>query len=140
MNSKRFAMFSVALFGAYIIGAWCLPNGISREEMSWYENTFFIVFRVLTPIVLLPLTWYVYHYHIRDRRFMRYSFFVYCMHFPVITILGIVLDKFMGTSLDIELIKYLIIVGFTYTLCVLIAMLLEKYSPKLWYVLNGHRK
>ena len=140
MNKKWFVLFSMILFGAYVIGAWFLPNGISREEMTWSENMFFIMFRVLTPIALLPLTWFLYHYQIHDRRFMGYSFFVYCMHFPVITILGIVLDRFMGTSLNIELVKYFFIVGLTYTICVLMAMVIQRFTPMVWHIINGHRK
>lgn len=131
---------SIVICVMYIIWAWLLPNGISRADMTWVQNMDFIMFRIATPLVFLPLSWILFRYHIRDRRFMKYSFFVYCMHFPVITILGIVLDRLMGMAWYFEMIKYTIIIVLTYTICVLMAMMMQKYTPSLWYILNGHRE
>ena len=123
----------------YLIFSCFLPNGISKEDMTILENFIFILFRLITPIVLIPIVWLIYKLNVHDRKWMHYSFFVYCMHAPVIAILKIVLDKVLGQGGNVELIKYFMIVIFTYSLCVLLAMGLQKYFRPLWMVLNGNR-
>ena len=141
LMEKRSALCcSIVICVMYIIWAWLLPNGISRADMTWGQNLDFMMFRVGTPLVLLPLTWLLFRYHIRDRKFMKYSFFVYCMHFPVITIIRLVLDRVLGSSLYIELIKYLMIVVASYSICVAMAVMIQRHLPSVWYVINGHRR
>lgn len=140
MYNKRYAIVSLLLLVVYVIWAWFLPNGLNREEMGYADNLIYILFRIVTPVILLPLAWYIYRYQMRERSYMKYSFFVYCMHFPVISFLGLIFDRFLGVYLNNELVKYLLIVLLTYTICVLIAMALQRFTPSIWYVLNGHRR
>ena len=70
---------------------------------------------------------------------MHYSFFVYCMHAPVIALLGLLYDRVFIEFLDVELVKYIFIVIFANTFCVLVAMFLERYIPWGWIILNGKR-
>lgn len=58
---------------------------------------------------------------------MHYSFFVYCMYAPVIALLGLVYDRVFIEFLDVELAKYIFIVIFANTICVLVAMFFERY-------------
>lgn len=130
-------VFIMALL--YVYASWYLPNGMSRFEMNWIQNLAFIMFRIATPIILLPTMLMILARGIKERRYMNYSFFVYCMHFPVITIIGIILDRIVGSSWTIELVKYFIIVFSSYSICVIMAIALQTYTPRLWYILNGSR-
>lgn len=121
----------------YVIGAWFLPNGIAWSKMTWDENLFFFIFRLLSPVVGLYLICVLSKYNFKERFYMKYSFFVYCIHFPVITILGLLFEKYI--RIDNNLVKYVWIVFFTYPLCVIMALSLKNYLPRLWYILNGRR-
>ena len=131
---------SIVLVIAYIVSAWFLPNGIARTDMTWYQNLAFILFRIITPLVWLPIMLWMSKLNVKERQFMHYSFFVFCMHFPFITLLGIVYDRTVHRYTESETIKYLTIVFLSYSLCVISAMFLQRFTPKLWKVLNGRRK
>lgn len=139
LEKRQIKIVVVIITVLYISVSWYLPNGISRFEMNWIQNLAFIMFRIATPIILLPMMLMILARGIKERRYMNYSFFVYCMHFPVITILGIILDRIVGSSWTIELVKYFIIVFSSYSICVIMAIALQTYTPRLWYILNGSR-
>ena len=124
----------------YIVWAWFLPNGIFRHDMAWYQNLDFVLFRIFTPIVFLPLMCYVTRKNMKKKEWMNYSFFVYCMHFPVITILRLIMDRVHGFSCNLDLVKYFLIVFLSYSICVIMGMTIRRYLPSVWFVINGHRK
>lgn len=132
-------LFYVALL-IYIFWSWCLPNGIKRVDMDWVIRLDFISFRLLTPMFLLYVMYILFESNVREKYYMRYSFFVYCMHFPVITILGIMLDRVVGIEWYMEMFKYIIIVIMSYTICVVMAMTLQRFMLPLWRIINGGRK
>lgn len=136
-KTTRYSMTCLGVF--YLIWSWYLPNGILTADMSTLQNLAFIMFRIATPFILLFVMFMMYQYKVKGRQFMRYSFFVYCMHFPVITILGIILERLIGSSWSIELVKYFLIVFSSYSICVIVAIALQTYMPRLWYILNGSR-
>lgn len=131
---KVLAAFSLLL---YCLWAWFLPNGMEKGDTLFSLE--FIIFRTITPIVLCYVLWLIMGSGIRERKWMHYSFFVYCMHAPVIALLKLMYDKLVGRYMDVELIKYLFIISATYIGCVLLAMLLERFTPKFWGLLNGKR-
>ena len=121
----------------YCLWAWFLPNGIEKGDTLLSLE--YILFRTVTPLVLCFVLYLIMRADIHDRKWMHYSFFVYCMHAPVIALLKLIYDRLVGKFIDFELLKYLFIISTTYISCVLIAMLLECYMPKLWGLLNGKR-
>lgn len=121
----------------YCLWAWLLPNGMEKGDTLLSLE--YILFRTITPLVLCFVLYLIICTDIRERKWMHYSFFVYCMHAPVIALLKLIYDRLVGKFIDVELLKYLFIISTTYISCVLIAMLLERYVPKLWGLLNGKR-
>ena len=65
---------------------------------------------------------------IRFIRFMHYSFFVYCMHAPVITLTGMVYDPTLSMLFNYEIVKYFTVVILAYIVCVLSAQFIERFS------------
>lgn len=55
---------------------------------------------------------------------MHYSFFVYCMHAPVITLTGMVYDPTLSMLFNYEIVKYFTV----YIVCVLSAQFIERFS------------
>lgn len=139
LSKSIIIILSVLLLLCYLISAYFLPNGIPGYEMSWLQNFCFIFFRMVTPIVFIPFLWLLGRNKIKSRWFMKYAFFVFCMHFPVITLLGIAYDKSIWMLYPSETLKYMIIVITTYIICVSMAYFIQHYFPKVWYVLNGRR-
>lgn len=140
LSESKFIIISVLFLLCYLISAYFLPNGIPSSEMSWLQNLVFILFRIATPLVLIPILWLLgSRRRIKSRWFMKYAFFVFCMHFPVITLLGIAYDKIVGILIPSETLKYTIIVIMTYVICVFMAYVIQHCLPSLWYVLNGRR-
>ena len=137
---RTFRIFSTILILAYFISAWYLPNGIPREEMTLIENTSFALFRFVTPIIWIAIMWWILMAGLKEREFMRYSFFVYCMHAPVIAFVRLAYEKTVPVALQSDTTKYLLIVFSTYVICVAVAMLLKRYTPAVWQILNGGRK
>ena len=139
VTTKNGRILTVILVALYVAWAWFLPNGIEKGNALF--SLVFIIFRIATPIVLLLLMLLMSEKGIRDRRFMHYSFFVYCMHFPAITILSVLYERVIHpASSSAFLLEYLILVGVSYSVCVIMAMTLEDYIPRLWAVLNGNRR
>ena len=131
---KVLSLLSLLLF---CLWAWFLPNGIEKGDTLLSLE--YILFRTVTPLVLCFVLYLIMRADIHDRKWMHYSFFVYCMHAPVIALLKLIYDRLVGKFIDLELLKYLFIISTTYISCVLMAMLLERYVPKLWGLLNGKR-
>ena len=59
---------------------------------------------------------------------MDYSFFVYCMHAPVITLTGMVYDPTLSMLFNYEIVKYFTVVILAYIVCVLSAQFIERFS------------
>lgn len=133
----KYNRFFILLIVLYIIGCWFLPNGIGNS--LWTISLLYILFRIATPLIFIPMLIYLTISNIKVRKWMNYAFFVYCMHFPVITVLTLIYDKISPPLVHSEWIKYLTIVAITYTICVLMAMFCQRFMPKVWYVINGRR-
>lgn len=134
---KKYHFIFITLISIYAITCWFLPN--CGETRGGYENSIYLIFRILTPLIFIPTLIFITNSTLQVRKWMNYAFFVYCMHFPIITILTIIYDRICSPFVHSELIKYFLIVAITYTLCVLIAMFCQRFMPKFWSVINGGR-
>ena len=123
----------------YFVVAWFLPNGIARQEMTIGQNSAFAFFRLISPIIWMVIIGWLSMVTVKEYRFMRYSFFVYCMHAPIITLLTLIYTKTMTRLIDIEIVQYFAVIVGTYSFCVLLAVVLQRYTPWLWSILNGKR-
>ena len=131
--------FGIIAVLCYFVVAWFLPNGIARQEMTIGQNTAFALFRLITPVIWLVIIDWLSILKIKEHRFMRYSFFVYCMHAPIITLLTLIYTKTVTRLIDVEIVQYVSVILGAYFFCVLLAMALQQYVPWLWSVLNGKR-
>lgn len=129
----------IAIVLAYAIAAWFLPNGIARQEMTIGQNTAFALFRLITPVIWLVIIVWLSILKVKEHRFMKYSFFVYCMHAPILTLLTLIYTKTVTRLIDVEIVQYVSVIFGAYFFCVLLAMALQQYVPWLWSVLNGKR-
>lgn len=127
----------IILIVLYMIGCWFLPNGMRNPSST--INLLYVFFRIVTPIIYIPVLIYLTNSSIKVYKWMNYSFFVYCIHFPMITIVTLVFDKTFSPFAHFELVKFLFIIVATYTICVLMAMFCQRYIPKVWSVINGRR-
>lgn len=118
-----------------IIIAWFLPN--STREMDILGNALFILFRILSVICFIIIIDVLINKRYQTLEFMKFSFFVYCVHFPIISLIQLIFDKvFQGCFL---LIQYFLTVAITYIVCVGIGVFLKKFIKPVWIVLNGSR-
>lgn len=122
---------------AYMICVWFLPNGILQH--NYIGNFEFVMFRLLTVVLFVPAACMLSKVEIEPKKWMNYSFFVFCMHFPVISVLALLYGKTVKPVVGSDLLEYLFTVICTYTICVIMAMVLQRYVPKLWSILNGKR-
>lgn len=132
INSK----IKILIIFIFISSAWFLPNG--AENGNSINILQFAIYRNVTPIIFLLLVSSFWERPI-DYQYMHYSFFVYCMHAPVISLMIIIYDNLLFQLIPSEIIKYGFIICTTYILCVCIAMTIEFITPKLWIILNGRR-
>jgi hypothetical protein len=140
INYKHINKIGMLIAVGYLSFAWFLPNGINQEYMSTVQNLSYVLFRLATPVVGLIVIWWISNTDIKVRGFMHYAFFVFCMHFPMITILKIAYEKLVTQYIQSETLKYILLVSFSYALCVILAMILQRCVPKIWMVINGGRK
>lgn len=135
VKKNGFIIFVILV--SYLLICWFLPNGL--DTSSYFSRLIYIIFRLFTPFVFIPFLITIGNSSIEVRKWMNYAFFVYCMHFPIITTFKLIYDKIVPDAYNFGIFKYVYIVILSYTICVIIAMFTEKYIPKVWHVINGGR-
>lgn len=128
--NKKLAFFS---FFILITVPWFLPNySYSYDNIMRLE---YYAFRILcVPLILMiyfniPL--------FKCRNFMKYSFFLYCAHFPIIISCKIVFERILG---DFLLLEYFATVFFTIAIVIMFSRFCSLKYPFIWKILNGWRK
>ena len=135
ISDQKFLAWS--LFLLYLVFAWFLPN--TKGNMNYYGNLIFISFRLFSIGFALFLVAMIDVYHMVVQHLGEYSFFIYCVHFPLITLIARILEKF-STSDQTLLVRYFVTFVLTFLLSIGFAQLLERGTPQVWYILNGGRK
>lgn len=135
-KNKKINLFLI--ISMYLILIWFLPN--TTGKMDYYGNFMFYLFRGYSIIIWTILMGYLTNYNIKKYSFMGYSFWVYCIHFPLISLCLRLLEKYIKVeSSVIECCKYFGIIIMVYSLCILLGWGMQKYTPKIWKILNGGR-
>lgn len=133
---NRLCMILLLLF--YCVWAWFLPNGAERENVLYGLE--YSLFRIATPVAFSIIVFYMIQcMKFKAKKWMSYSFFVYCLHAPMLTLVGMGYTKVISKNMGGELLQYSIVIGLTYALCVWSAMFLEHFFPSVWGILNGKR-
>lgn len=134
--TEKYKWGVIAFTVLYVCSCWFLPN---ETEHSYLDNFIYIIFRIATPIAYLPIMIMIAKSKLVIRKWMGYSFFVYLVHFPVISILTIICEKYLNNFKGAQFLNYCLIVIITYVVCVLISMFLQQYLPRIWSIINGRR-
>lgn len=132
--------FSITVAVAIIMFSWLLPNSVDGNQ--YLGNLMFYMFRLTSVFVLIITIGWICQRKTMTKTpsFMRYSFWVYCVHFPLISLFQrgfqrIVINKSVGMNI----IEYIATIAFAYVTAVFIAMALKKNMPFGWKILNGGR-
>lgn len=133
--SSRYLM--LLLFVIYCLAAWFLPNGSEKGNAIYSFE--FTLFRLASPLAFSYVIISIMNLNIKVKKWMQYSFFVYCMHAPIITLVTLVYSKLIPTFYGSELFQFFVVIFLTYVLCVILAMFLERYLSPVWKILNGKR-
>ena len=116
-----------------LLGAWFLPNGMEKDI---YYNSAYYIFRSASVFVILFLLLKVRSIKIPD--LADCSFFIYCTHFPVISLVQRILQYFIKSD-SYVLLSYGITVICAITIPMALAWYLKTNIKSLWQVLNGGR-
>ncbi|MDB2103245.1 acyltransferase [Clostridium paraputrificum] len=137
--ASKIIKYSILL--GYLFWVWMLPNTTGIQ--GYVGNFNFYLFRVFSvPIVIAIFV----HFNSsvnsvkRAPEIFNYSFWVYCVHFPMISIYRLVFEKvFLVKNSVMELIEYFSTIVVVYLGAICIAMIIKKIIPHLWKILNGGR-
>lgn len=116
-----------------LISAWFLPN--VAADLTVEQNVIFYVFRIACVGVIL--FWTAHLSLITLPESTDCSFFIYCTHFPVITLLQLILGKCFADDFKLQI--YLITVIGAILIPMATAWILKRNMKGLWRVLNGGR-
>lgn len=119
------------LFILFIIGISLL--NISDKSFIYY------LYRMISPIAIWNIIDLFDINKLSESKYVNYSFFIFCCHYPVIFVVKKILSKVIGISTIGVLIIYIftIIVSLIIILC--LAFILKKYFNKIWNIINGNR-
>lgn len=125
------------VFSIVPIFAWFLPN--STYPMKYSGNLFFYCFRyysILVGILAMGLLLQKAH---KVYWFMKYSFWVYCVHFPIITFVNVFFNKVPLLQDSLKIVLYFLTVILVYCLAVFLGWIIQRIVPRIWKILNGKR-
>ena len=83
-------------------------------------------------------------YNVKQHDFYKYSFWVYCTHFPFISIYKLFSTKIInlfniGINNMVILLQYFSTVCIVCIVCIVSANIVKKYCPKMFLIVNGGR-
>lgn len=106
------------------------------------KYSFMYLYRAISPIVVW-ISLDLLKTHIQrisfDSWMTRISFYIYCLHFPITSIMGKVFKIILGNNSKLVLMAYFGTVISTILVIYLSAYLIKKISPSAWQFLNGGR-
>lgn len=132
-HRTMFLHITILLFFLVLIVAFFLPNSFD-DKISIPNSLIYYSFRLICipPIILLTFVFP----DVRNIYFFKYSFFMYCIHFPVISIIKLLFGKFPFFGV---LLEYFLTALITILIVCIIGFIIENKFPKLWGILNGRR-
>ena len=125
-------------FLIFIFSPLFLPN--TTGKMKILGNFMFLLFRLYSVFVWIYIISSIESKTIKVKEYMKFSFWIYCVHFPIISLVTIVITKIMyGDSNFILIIRFIVTICLTFTISLILGMLIKKIMPKTWKLLNGGR-
>lgn len=132
-NGLKYILFLVTC-----LTAWGLPNTIF--QMDYIGNLIFYGFRLLSVLIAIYTLGMLMIKKPKVCWFMNYSFWVYCIHFPLISIVNMGFRRILPLEDKFCTIRYFVTVILVYGLAVIGGQIIKTSMPKVWNVLNGCRK
>lgn len=128
-----FSFFMMPLF---------LPN--INGNMDMLGNIAFYFYRFISIQFYLCLIKKLSKHNIKQYDFYKYSFWVYCTHFPFISIYKLFSTKIInlfniGINNMVIFLQYFSTVCIVCIVCIVSANIVKKYFPKMFLILNGGR-
>lgn len=99
----------------------------------------YYMYRMLSPIILLAILDSFSLYNYRICNIEKISFFIYCIHLPVIKVVRKVLFIILGYNSYVSIIVYILTIILSLMLIQLISKIINKMFPKLYKVITGSR-
>lgn len=121
----------VCLFILFVIGISLL--NISEKSFIYY------LYRMVSPIVIWNIIDLFDINKISESKYVGYSFFIFCIHYPVIFVVKKILSKVIGFSEIGVLIIYIFTIIVSLIIIICCAFILKKYFSKIWKIVNGNR-
>lgn len=125
------------LLAMVCIAAWILPNTVG--SMDYLGNLIFYCFRIFSVLIGVLLLGTLMIKKPKIYWFMNYSFWVYCVHFPFISFITVIIRRITLGGNDFYTIQYFLTVVLVYIFSVLSGYIIKKFMPNIWNILNGCR-
>ncbi|HBL3168751.1 TPA: acyltransferase [Enterococcus faecium] len=109
--------------------------------VSTFEETsrIYYIYRMLSPIILLAIFDMLSLYKYKIYNVEKISFFIYCIHLPVIKVVRKILFIILGYNSYISIIVYILTTILTVWLIQLISKIINKMLPKFYKLITGSR-
>lgn len=109
--------------------------------VSYFEETskMYYIYRMLSPIILLAILDLLNLYNYKIYSIEKISFFIYCVHLPVIKVVRKLLFIILGYNSYVSIIIYVLTIILTLWLVQLISKIINKMLPKFYKVITGSR-
>lgn len=99
----------------------------------------YYIYRMISPILLYLVLDLLKIYKIKEYKIEKSSFFIYCIHLPIIKIVRKILFLLFGYNQYISLFIYVSTIIITFFIIFIIIHLLKKHFKKLYELLTGSR-
>ena len=136
INEQKNKYLSIIIVFMFFMMPLFLPN--INGNMDMLGNIVFYFYRFIS------IQFYLSKYNVKQHDFYKYSFWVYCTHFPFISIYKLFSTKIInlfniGINNMVILLQYFSTVCIVCIVCIVSANIVKKYFPKLFLIVNGGR-
>ena len=109
--------------------------------VSTFDETsrIYYMYRMLSPVILLAILDMLSFYKYKIYNVEKISFFIYCIHLPVIKVVRKILFTILGYNSYISIIVYILTITITVWVTQLISKIINKTIPKFYKVVTGSR-
>lgn len=137
-NIEKRVVYYVSLL-LLIAMAWLLPNSVNGN--GYEGNLVFYLFRFYCIFSFIVIIDWIADFPMKKAPiYMNFSFWVYCVHFPLISLFQVLFKKVtIVHSPYFNIIEYCLTVSIVYLVAVMLAIFIKKLLPPVWRILNGGR-
>ena len=142
INERKNKYLSIIIVFMFFMMPLFLPN--INGNMDMLGNIVFYFYRFISVQFYLCLINKLSKYNVKQHYFYKYSFWVYCTHFPFISIYKLFFSKIISLfNIDINnvvlLFQYVSTICIVCIVCIVSANIVKKLFPKMFLILNGGR-